>query len=289
MSTDRAIITDDLGVEELGVNLSADEPSTPSSEEPTCALFLRDGALAYGARTLWSELSFAVAAGEFVAILGPNGAGKTSLLRVLLGLTPLSAGRLQIGGRRVRSGSRQIGYVPQQQALSSAAGIRARDLVRLGVDGDRWALRRVPRAERRVDELLSAVGATAYADAPLGMLSGGEQQRIRIAQALATEPAILLCDEPLLSLDLNHQRAVVELLDARRRTHRTAVVLVTHEINPILGVVDRVLFLGPQGHRMGTPEQILTSPVLTELYGTPVQVLRTDHGLAILSAAAGRV
>ena len=140
-----------------------------------------------------------------------------------------------------------------------------------------------------MDEVLAAVGASDYAEAPLGMLSGREQQRVRIAQALVSDPALLACDEPLLSLDLNHQRAIVGLLDARRRSHGTAVVLVTHEINPILGVVDRVLFLGPQGHRLGTPEQILTSPVLTELYGTPVQVLQTEHGVAILTAAAGRI
>lgn len=215
-------------------------------------------------------------------MLGPNGAGKTSLLRVLLGLTPLSTGRLEILGHPVHSGNRNVGYVPQQHALTSAAGLRPRDLVKLGIDGHRWGLGRSKGARARVDELLAAVGASSYADAPLGMLSGGEQQRVRIAQALATDPRILLCDEPLLSLDLAHQQGVVALLDARRREHSTAVVMVTHEINPILPVVDRVLFLAPHGVRLGTPAEILTSPVLTELYGTPVEVVRTSSGIAIL-------
>jgi zinc/manganese transport system ATP-binding protein len=215
-------------------------------------------------------------------VLGPNGAGKTSLLRVLLGLTPLSSGRLEIVGHPVRSGNRHVGYVPQQHALTSAANLRPRDLVQLGIDGHRWGFARSKGTRSRVDELLAAVGASAYADAPLGLLSGGEQQRVRIAQALATDPRILLCDEPLLSLDLAHQQGVVALLDARRREHATAVVMVTHEINPILPVVDRVLFLAPHGVRLGTPAEILTSPVLTDLYGTPVEVIRTASGIAIL-------
>ncbi len=257
----------------------ANRTSTTQTEP---VISLQGGALSYGTRELWSGLNLDVRPGEFLAVLGPNGAGKTSLLRVLLGLTPLSAGTLQIAGRAARRGTRLVGYVPQQQAMTQAAGMRPRDLVRLGIDGDRWGLRGGRRARAQVDGLLRAVGAMSYADAPLGMLSGGEQQRVRIAQALAGDPHVLLCDEPLLSLDLQHQRAVIGLLDARRRQHGTAVVMVTHEINPILSVVDRVLFLAPHGFRLGSPKEILTSEILTSLYETPVEVVRTAHGVAIL-------
>lgn len=246
---------------------------------------LRGAALSYGARTVWRDLELEVRPGEFVAVLGPNGSGKTSLVRALLGQWDLSAGTLTVLGRPPREVSRQIGYVPQQAALSTQAPLRARELVRFGIDGHRFGPARRTRAvRRRVDEILREVGALSYADVPLGLLSGGERQRVRIGQALATDPRILLCDEPLLSLDLHHQRAVTELIDARRRAHDTAVVFVTHEINPVLGLVDRVLYLAPGGHRVGTPDEVLTSEALSRLYGTRVEVVRV-HGRVVVVGA----
>jgi zinc/manganese transport system ATP-binding protein len=249
---------------------------------------LRGAALSYGARTVWQGLDLDVRPGEFLAVLGPNGSGKTSLVKALLGRQQLSAGTLTVMGHSPREASRHLGYVPQQATLSAHAMLRARDLVRFGIDGHRFGLRLGTRAVRgRVDEILDAVGAGAYADVPLGLLSGGERQRVRIGQALATDPRILLCDEPLLSLDLNHQRAVTELIDARRRTHDTAVVFVTHEINPVLDLVDRVLYLAPGGHRVGAPEEVLTSESLSRLYGTQVDVVRVHGRVVVVGAPDG--
>ncbi|MEV5341499.1 metal ABC transporter ATP-binding protein [Streptomyces sp. NPDC052676] len=240
----------------------------------TAVVTLRHATLAYGGRVLWRDLDLDVRPGEFLAVLGPNGSGKTSLVRVLLGQRQLSAGTCAVLGRPPRRGSPHIGYVPQQATLSPHALLRARDVVRFGIDGHRFGPRPGSAVRRRVDEVLRAVGASAYADVPVGLLSGGERQQIRIGQALAADPRLLLCDEPLLSLDLHHQRAVTELVDARRRSHGTAVVFVTHEINPVLGLVDRVLYLARGGHRIGTPEEVLTSEALSQLYGTPVDVVR---------------
>ena len=174
-------------------------------------------------------------------------------MRVLLGLQTLSAGEVRIAGREPRRGSPHIGYIPQQKALDPDLPLRGRDLVGLGLDGHRPGIglrgRRVRRA--RVDAALAAVGGTSYADAPVGRLSGGEQQRLRVAQALVGDPAVLLCDEPLLSLDLAHQASVTALIDQRRRAAGTAVVFVTHEINPILPLVDRVLYLVDGRFRIG--------------------------------------
>jgi zinc/manganese transport system ATP-binding protein len=254
----------------------------PAGAHPSApVLELEGGALAFGDRVVWSGVDLVAGAGEFVTVLGPNGSGKTTLLKVLLGVLPLTAGRLSILGAPPHRGSRHTGYIPQQRIVDPITPIRARDLVRLGIDGDRWGVGRdTHRAE--VDELLAAVGATAYADVPVGLLSGGEQQRVRIAQALASRPALLLCDEPLLSLDLRRQQEVTALIDATRRTTGAAVLFVTHEINPVLPYTDRVLYLGPAGHAVGTPDEVLTSERLTALYGSPIDVVRVQDRVIVV-------
>jgi len=252
----------------------------------TPAVALRGASVTFGDRTLWEGLDLDVAAGEFVAVLGPNGSGKTTLVRVLLGLLPLSAGEVRIAGTVPRRGSPAIGYIPQQKAIDPDLPLRGRDLVGLGLDGHRLGLGLVSRKARRerVDAALAAVDGTAYADSPVGRLSGGEQQRLRVAQALVGGPDVLLCDEPLLSLDLSHQRTVTRLIDARRRSAGTAVLFVTHEINPVLPLVDRILYLVDGRFRIGTPDEVMTSEVLSELYRTRVDVLRVRGRLVVVGA-----
>jgi len=239
----------------------------------------------FGDRVLFEDLELAVGAGEFVAVLGPNGSGKTTLLRVLLGLTRLSSGGVEISGRAPKRGSHDVGYVPQQRAFDPDLPIRGRDLVRFGLDGHRRGLPIATAHSRgRVDAAIRSVGAEPYADAPIGLLSGGEQQRLRIAQALIGDPKVLLCDEPLLSLDLSQQQVVSELIDRRRREAGTAVVFVTHEINPILPYVDRVLYLVGGRWRVGTPAEVLTSEGLSELYGTDVDVLHVRGRIIVVGS-----
>jgi zinc/manganese transport system ATP-binding protein len=258
-------------------------PATTSRITPP-ALSLHGAKVRLGGRTLWDGLDLDVAPGEFVAVLGPNGSGKTTLVRVLLGLVELAAGEVRISGRPARRGHPAIGYVPQQKALDPDLPLRGRDLVGLGLDGHRLGLGLRGRRERRerVDAALAAVHGAHYADAPVGRLSGGEQQRLRVAQALVGDPEVLLCDEPLLSLDLAHQRTVTRLIDERRRTADTAVLFVTHEINPVLPMVDRVLYLVDGRFRIGTPEEVMTSAVLSELYRTDVDVLRVRNRLVVV-------
>lgn len=250
--------------------------------DPNPVLQLRDAELGFSGRTLWSDLTLDVCSGEFLAVLGPNGSGKSSLLKTILGQQGLDSGSITFDGHAVHRGDRRIGYIPQQRIIPPGTPMRARDLIALGVNGHRFGPPFSTRSERaRVDELLHAVGAESFAQAPVGTLSGGEQQRLRVGQALAGDPHLLLCDEPLLSLDLNHQREVSELIDARRRSHDTPVIFVTHDVNPVLGMVDRILYLAGGKFRQGTPDEVLRSDVLSDLYGTPVEVIRS-HGRVIV-------
>lgn len=242
-----------------------------------------DATLAYGERVVWRDLSVEFSAGSFVAVLGPNGSGKTSLLRAILGLAPLSAGRVEVLGAPPRRGHPAIGYVPQAHAFDRDLPLRGRDLVGLGLDGHRWGTGRPTAAAReRVRAAIEEAGATAYAEAPIGRLSGGEQQRLRIAQALVGDPELLLCDEPLAHLDLRYQREITELVAGwRRRTGRT-VLFVTHDVNPILDVVDHVLFVVNGRWAVGAPDGVLTSERLSELYGSHVDVLRVHDRLLVV-------
>lgn len=249
------------------------------------ALRIRGAALSFGERILWSGLDLDVAPGELVAVLGPNGSGKTSLLRAILGLQRLDAGTVEVAGMPARRGRGRTGYVPQQRSIAPDTALRARDLVGFGVSGMRFGPPLPSSRDRaRVDELLARVGANRYAAQPVGRLSGGEQQRLRVAQALAGDPRLLLLDEPLLSLDLQHQRGLADLLAAERGRGDAGILVVTHDVNPLLGVVDRVLYLAGGRFRVGTPDEVLRSEVLSDLYGTPVDVIRSNGRLVVVGA-----
>jgi zinc/manganese transport system ATP-binding protein len=247
-----------------------------------------DATLDYHDRRVWTDLSLEFQEPSFVAILGPNGSGKTSLLRVILGLTPLSGGTVEVLGEAPRRGNPGIGYVPQHQSFDQDLPLRGRDLVQLGIDGHRWGIGRPSAAARRqVSEVIEAVEATAYADAPIGRLSGGEQQRLRIAQAIVGDPRLLLCDEPLASLDLHHQQEITDLIGGwQKRTGRT-VLFVTHDVNPILSMVDRVLFVVNGRWAAGTPDEVLTSERMSDLYGSHVDVIRVHGRVLVVSDSTG--
>ncbi|OBF54191.1 ABC transporter ATP-binding protein [Mycobacterium sp. 852002-50816_SCH5313054-b] len=242
--------------------------------------------LAFGDRVLWDHLDLSVSPGEFIAVLGPNGSGKTSLLKVLLGQLPLSAGLALVDGRPVASGSGSIGYVPQHRPMDRDVMLRGRDLVRLGIDGRRWGvgpLRSADRARRAaVSEALRQVNGDQLADVRVGVMSGGELQRVRIAQALASDPRLMLCDEPLLTLDPANAKLVSALIDRRRRDAGTTVIVVTHEINTILSYVDRVLYLVDGRFEIGTVEQVMTSQTLSALYRADIEVAKVRDGYVVV-------
>ena len=236
----------------------------------------------YGGRTIWQGADFTVAPGEFLTVLGPNGAGKSTLLRMILGLLQPAAGSLEVFGDRPRRGNPAIGYVPQRRTLDPDLGVGAYDLVALGTDGHRYGPRLSLRAarERRdaVHQALEAVNAAGYANRPVGRLSGGEQQRLLLAQALVARPRLLLLDEPLASLDLRNQTAVAQLVASLQARFGLTVVLVTHDINPLLKVTDRVMYVARGAVSVGTPNEVITSENLSRLYQTDVEVLTDRRG-----------
>ncbi|MCU1461215.1 MAG: metal transporter ATP-binding protein [Acidimicrobiales bacterium] len=253
------------------------------------AIRLTGASVSLGGRTIWSAVDVAVDHGEFVAVLGPNGVGKSTLIKVLLGLLPLAAGTAEVLGDSPGGARRQIGYLPQRRSFDRSLRVRGIDVVRLGLDGDRWGIplpgRRSGRgraATARVDEVIDLVEATGYAGRPIGQLSGGEQQRLLIAQALARRPRMLLLDEPLDSLDLPNQAAVAALIARICRDEGVTVLLVAHDVNPILGYLDRVIYLGRGGAAIGTPGDVITSETLSRLYDTPIEVLATSDGRLVV-------
>ena len=248
------------------------------------AIELEGAAVRIGAATIWSGVDLAIEPGELVAVLGPNGAGKSTLLRVLLGLIPPSSGSVSVLGARPGRRNDAIGYLPQRHGFDASTRIRGIDLVRLGLDGDRWGLPlgRGREARERVDEVVALVGASAYARRPIGLLSGGEQQRLLIAQTLAARPELLLLDEPLDSLDLPNQTAVSALLARICRSENVAVLLVAHDVNPMLGELDRVVYVAGGRIVSGPPEVVITSETLSALYGVPIEVLRTSDGRLVV-------
>jgi zinc/manganese transport system ATP-binding protein len=253
-------------------------------------VWLSGAAARIGGRTIWSDVSLTVQAGEFVAILGPNGVGKSTLLKAVLGLVPITSGQVRILGSRPKAGTPAIGYLPQRRAFDPGVRVRGVDIVRLGWDGDRWGVplpalpwgRRSRAARCRVREVISLVGAQSYAQRPIGQCSGGEQQRLLIAQALVRRPELLLLDEPLANLDVTSQASVSALIHSVCRSEGVAVMLVAHDVNPILSYLDQVIYLAPSGVMMGPPEQVITADNLTRLYGTPIDVLRDRAGRLVV-------
>ena len=241
------------------------------------AVRFRQAAARMGGRTIWRDLDADIARGEFVAVLGPNGVGKSTLVKVVVGLIPVTEGTVEVLGGPPGQHNREIGYLPQRRSFDRDLRIRGIDIVRLGLDGDRWGL---PIGRRRdaakVDEAIDLVGASTFVSQPIGQVSGGEQQRVLIAQALVREPQLLLLDEPLDSLDLPNQAAVAELVASISRERGVTVLLVAHDVNPILPYLNRVIYLGQGGGLIGPPEEVITSESLTKLYDTPIEVLRAS-------------
>lgn len=256
-----------------------------TSIKPNDASVLRvqNASLSFGEKKLWEHLNLEIAPGEFIAVLGTNGSGKTTLLKAILGQQKIDSGIIEISGKPIGHGSRNIGYIPQHRNVDAATPLLARDLLSLGLTGHRFGFRLSGRKDRqRVNHILGCIDGFDLAQKPIGELSGGELQRFRVGQAVIDEPDLILADEPLSALDPAQQKIIADLLDQERKEHSAAVLFVTHDVNPILPMVDRVLYLANGQYRIGTPEEVMRSEVLSELYQTEIDVVRNQGRIVVV-------
>jgi zinc/manganese transport system ATP-binding protein len=248
-------------------------------------LEITDACLKFGERSIWHDLNLDVQQGEFIAVIGANGSGKSMLLKAILGQQDLTSGSVEFLGKPSGRGNIQIGYIPQHRVVDSGLPLKVVDAVRFGLDGHVFGLPLPSKQKRELAlKALAAVEASHLADSPVGLLSGGEMQRVRVAQAIISGPKLILADEPLSALDLNHQEIVSALIDKKRKEQGAAVLFVTHDVNPIIDYVDRVLYFAQGRYSVGTPDEVLQSDVLSELYGTEIDVVRSQGRVVVLGA-----
>ena len=240
--------------------------------------------LRVGRRRVLSNASFGIEAGEFIGVLGPNGAGKTTLMRAILGLLLPEGGTMKVFGQAPHRGNAAIGYLPQLRTVLPDLRVRGRDFIASSLNGERWGLPSVSQHDRSmIEKTLEAVGARDLAARPLSDMSGGERQRLLLAQALIGAPKLLLLDEPLISLDARHQEVAIDVVRKVCRERKITVLFSAHELNQLLGTLDRVLYLGNGQAVLGTVDDVVTAPVLSRLYGTDIQVLRADGHIFVMS------
>ncbi|MGH6994140.1 MAG: metal ABC transporter ATP-binding protein [Stellaceae bacterium] len=250
----------------------------------TDAVALDRVTLRIGDHTVLADTSFAIRAGEFIGVLGPNGAGKTTLMRAILGLLMPSAGSLRVLGRAPKRGDAAIGYLPQVRTVLPDLRVRGLDFIASSLNGERWGVPSLKHSDRaKIDDTLALIGARDLSRRPLSEMSGGERQRLLLAQALMGEPQLLLLDEPLISLDARHQEVAIAVVRKVCRERGITVLFSAHELNELLGTLDRVLYLGNGRAALGTVEEVVTAPVLSQLYGTDIQVVRTDGHIFVMS------
>ena len=231
-----------------------------------------------GGRLLWSQATFQVPSGGIVAVIGANGAGKSTLLQVILGLIPVASGHIQVFGKRPGEDNHSIGYLPQNYAVRSDHAIRAADAVMLGLNGYRWAFGRSTAGQRRrVEEALESMRAMEFAGKRLSQLSGGQRQRVAIAEALVARPRLLMLDEPLASLDLRSQREIVELLQRLHQDRGVTILVVAHDLNPVLTLLDSAIYLLDSNAHYDTINSVLDDALLSHIYGTPIEVAHCEH------------
>jgi zinc/manganese transport system ATP-binding protein len=248
------------------------------------AIALEHATLRLGGRDILKDVSFAIRPGEFIGVLGPNGSGKTTLMRAILGLLPPGAGTIRVMGRAPQRGNVTIGYLPQVRTVLPDLRVRGLDFIASSLNGERWGPPHLSRADRAmIDDTLALVGAQDLAKRPLSDMSGGERQRLLLAQALIGKPQLLLLDEPLISLDARYQELAIDVVRKVCRERGVTVLFSAHELNQLIGTLDRVIYLGNRQAVLGTVDEVITAPVLSRLFGTTIHVVRAEGHIFVMA------
>ncbi|MHB1209648.1 MAG: metal ABC transporter ATP-binding protein [Acidimicrobiales bacterium] len=245
-------------------------------------LTMTNGAAVLGGRRIWSDATFTLEPGTITAVLGPNGAGKSTLLNIILGLVPLAEGTMHVLGEVPHRGNLHVGYMAQTRQADAVSTMTGRDFVGLGFDGPRFGWGRDRTKKEVVRQALALTGTTSFADQSLHSLSGGQRQRIALAHSTVFSPELLLLDEPLAALDLAAQVEIVDLIKRLRDSTGAAVVVVAHDLNPLSGIVDQVLWIARHQVRCGTVEEVVNEEVLSDLYGQPIEIIVTPRGRRVI-------
>jgi zinc/manganese transport system ATP-binding protein len=249
-----------------------------------CALRLADLGISLGGHSILSGVNAEIHPGEFIGIFGPNGAGKTTLMRCILGTLRPSRGKVSIFDRPPREAAAEIGYMPQGHVGLESTALSARALLHAAWHGERWGLPWSSAESRReVARVLALTEAKNYADRPFAVLSGGEKQRILLAQALLGDPKLLVLDEPLAGLDPRNQALLIACIVEVKRATNATILFVAHDMNPLLHVMNRVLYLAGGGALLGAIDEVVDSESLTRLYGFPIDVVRAGTRVFIVS------
>lgn len=216
-------------------------------------------------RTIIDDISFWIPKGEFVCLCGPNGAGKSTLLKAILGLLPVAAGRIRIGGQTVDEAHHKIGYVPQRKGFDRDFPARAVDLIVAALRG-KWPVRIREDEREKAKAVLDKIGGRRLLDKPLAGLSGGETQRVFLARALITDPSLVILDEPTAGVDARGRAELLELMTTISRSDELAAILVTHNLAAVAQTAERIVYI-EAGKLLcwGLPGELLGQSSLTAL------------------------
>ena len=234
-------------------------------------------------RHVLDDINLVINQGEFIGLIGANGAGKSTLLKIILGLIKPTKGTVKLLGKPLKIRQGLIGYVPQKLFIAADTPLRGRDFVSLGFDGNQWGIPLSNKVKtKKVDAILQDVGATDFGNQAIGTLSGGEQQRLLISQALLANPKILVLDEPLSNLDIKNAYEIVQLIARISKAKNITVILVAHDSNPLLDVMSRVLYLADGKAIIGKVKEVFQTEVLSRLYGYKVEVLNINNRILVM-------